>query len=119
VRFLNDVCLRQMMTASPNDVRCANDAWLRHIWRQTSHHCDRREQHHIINDKQTEIKKIQKAACRNQERAYRLLCHFACLFYRYDFKFSNVWCQGNHRLLGFRRLLCYVISRFILIGYQA
>ena len=39
VLFLNDVCLRQMMTASPNDVRCANDAWLRHIWRQTSHHC--------------------------------------------------------------------------------
>ena len=39
VRFLNDVCLRQMMTASPNDVRFANDAWLRHIWGQTSPHC--------------------------------------------------------------------------------
>ena len=36
---MNDVCLRQMMTASPNDVRFANDAWLRHIWGQTSHHC--------------------------------------------------------------------------------
>ena len=47
VRFLNDVCLRQMMTASPNDVRFANDVWLRHILWQTSHHCDRREQHHI------------------------------------------------------------------------
>ena len=33
VRFLNDVCLRQMMLASPND------AWLRHILWQTSHHC--------------------------------------------------------------------------------
>ena len=39
VLFLNDVCLRQMMTATPNDVRCANDAWLRHILVQTSHHC--------------------------------------------------------------------------------
>ena len=39
MRFLNDVCLRQMMTASPNDVRFANDVWLRHILWQTSHHC--------------------------------------------------------------------------------
>ena len=30
-----------MMTASPND------AWLRHILGQTSHHCDQREQHHF------------------------------------------------------------------------
>ena len=29
----------QMMTATPNDVRFANDAWLRHILWQTSHHC--------------------------------------------------------------------------------
>ena len=28
VRFLNDVCLRQMILASPNDVRYANDACL-------------------------------------------------------------------------------------------
>ena len=28
VRFLNDVCLRQMMWASPNDERCANDVCL-------------------------------------------------------------------------------------------
>jgi len=28
VRFLNDVCLRQMMTASPNDARFANDVCL-------------------------------------------------------------------------------------------
>ena len=40
VRFLNDVCLsrkwcwlRRVMTASPND------AWLRHVLGQTSHHC--------------------------------------------------------------------------------
>jgi len=38
VRFLNDVCLWQMMTASPNDVRFANDACLTAHW-QTSHHC--------------------------------------------------------------------------------
>ena len=36
--FFNDVCLRQMMLASPSDVRLANDAWLRHILWQTSHH---------------------------------------------------------------------------------
>ena len=36
---MNDVCLRQMMTASLNDVRFANDVWLRHILWQTSHHC--------------------------------------------------------------------------------
>ena len=48
VRFLNDVCLRQMMTASPNDVRFANDARLRHIWGQTSHHSRNEvEQHHF------------------------------------------------------------------------
>lgn len=41
VLFLNDVCLRQMMLASPNDV------WLRHILGQTSHHCDQRKQHHF------------------------------------------------------------------------
>ena len=32
VRFLNDVCLRQMMWASPNDVRFANDACLTAHW---------------------------------------------------------------------------------------
>ena len=32
VLFLNDVCLRQMMTASPNDVRCANDVCLAAHW---------------------------------------------------------------------------------------
>ena len=30
--FLNDVCLRQMMSASPNDVRCANDVCLAAHW---------------------------------------------------------------------------------------
>ena len=33
--------------ATPNDVRFANDAWLRHILWQTSHHCEWNEQHHI------------------------------------------------------------------------
>ena len=37
--FLSDVCLRQMMLGKPNDVRFANDAWLRHIVWLTSHHC--------------------------------------------------------------------------------
>ena len=29
-----------MMTASPNDVRFANDMWLRHVLWQASHHCE-------------------------------------------------------------------------------
>ena len=32
VPFLNDVCLRQMMLASPNDVRFANDVCLTAHW---------------------------------------------------------------------------------------
>jgi len=32
VRFLNDVCLRQMMLASPMMTASPNDAWLRHIY---------------------------------------------------------------------------------------
>ena len=32
VRFLNDVCLRQMMTATPNDARFANDVCLAAHW---------------------------------------------------------------------------------------
>ena len=47
VRFLNDVCLRQMMLATPVMTASPNDARLRHILWQTSHHCDRREQHHF------------------------------------------------------------------------
>ena len=39
VRFLNDVCLRQMMLAAPMMTASPNDAWLRHILGQTSHHC--------------------------------------------------------------------------------
>ena len=39
VLFLNDVCLRQMMLASPMMTASPNDAWLRHILWQTSHHC--------------------------------------------------------------------------------
>ena len=38
-RFLNDVCLWQMMLATPVMTASPNDAWLRHILRQTSHHC--------------------------------------------------------------------------------
>ena len=47
VRFLNDVCLWQMMLAPPMMTASPNDAWLRHILWQTSHHCDQRAQHHI------------------------------------------------------------------------
>jgi len=32
VRFLNDVCLRQMMLATPMMTASPNDAWLRHIF---------------------------------------------------------------------------------------
>ena len=39
VRFLNYVCLRQMMLATPMMTASPNDAWLRHILGQTSHHC--------------------------------------------------------------------------------
>ena len=37
--FFNDVCLRQMMLASPMMTASPNDVWLRHILWQTSHHC--------------------------------------------------------------------------------
>ena len=47
---MNDVCLRQMMTASPNDVRRANDAWLRHILWQTSHHCGTKRRNIILSE---------------------------------------------------------------------
>ena len=47
VRFLNDVCLRQMMTATPNDVRFANDAWLRHIGANIASLRNEVAQHHI------------------------------------------------------------------------
>ncbi|MBR6535017.1 MAG: hypothetical protein IKT65_05510 [Clostridia bacterium] len=36
---MNDVCLRQMMLAPPMMTASPNDAWLRHISWQTSHHC--------------------------------------------------------------------------------
>ncbi len=44
--FFNDVCLRQMMLASPMMTASPNDVWLRHMLLQTSHHCERSEQHH-------------------------------------------------------------------------
>jgi hypothetical protein len=59
VRFLNDVCLRQMMTALPMMTATPNDVWLRHILWQTSHHCETQwsniilsgaKKHHIAAD---------------------------------------------------------------------
>ena len=38
--FFNDVCLRQMMLASPMMTASPNDVWLCHILWQTSHHCE-------------------------------------------------------------------------------
>ena len=38
--FFNDVCLRKMMLALPMMTASPNDAWLRHILWQTSHHCE-------------------------------------------------------------------------------
>jgi hypothetical protein len=47
VRFLNDVCLRQMMTASPNDVRYANDVCLAAHWANIASLRNEVEQHHF------------------------------------------------------------------------
>ena len=47
VPFLNDVCLRQMMTASPNDVRYANDVCLAAHWANIASLRNAVEQHHI------------------------------------------------------------------------
>ena len=57
VRFLNDVCLRQMMTATPNDVRCANDVCQTAHWANIAslrnaveqHHFERSEKHHCAS----------------------------------------------------------------------
>ena len=53
--FFCDVCLRQMMTATPNDVRFANDVCLTAHWANITslrneveqHHFERRKKHHI------------------------------------------------------------------------
>ena len=37
-RFFNDVCFKQMMLATPMMTASSNDAWLRHILWQISHH---------------------------------------------------------------------------------
>jgi hypothetical protein len=50
VRFLNDVCLRQMMLALPMMTASPNDAWLRHILWQTSHHCGTQWSNIILSD---------------------------------------------------------------------
>jgi len=42
--FLNDVCLRQMMLASPM-MLLRNDVYFAHFL-QTLHHCERSELHH-------------------------------------------------------------------------
>ena len=36
-----------MMLAMPMMAATPNDVWLRHVFRQTSHHCDRKKQHHF------------------------------------------------------------------------
>ena len=51
VRFLNDVCFRQMMTASPNDVRCANDVCLTAHWANIASLRHKVTQHHICEAK--------------------------------------------------------------------
>jgi len=45
--FFNDVCLRQMMTATPNDVRFANDVCLTAHWANIASLRNEVEQHHI------------------------------------------------------------------------
>ena len=45
--IFNDVCLWQMMLATPMMTASPNDAWLCHILWQTSHHCEWNEQHHF------------------------------------------------------------------------
>ena len=46
--FFNDVCLRQMMTATPNDVRFANDVCLAaHFMANIASLRNEVEQHHI------------------------------------------------------------------------
>ena len=47
VRFLNDVCLRQMMLAPPNDVRYANDVCLTAHWANIASLQNEVKQHHI------------------------------------------------------------------------
>jgi len=48
VRFLNDVCLRQMMLATPMMTATPNDVCLTAHWGQTSHHSRNEvEQHHF------------------------------------------------------------------------
>jgi len=48
--FLNDVCLRQMMLATPMMTASPNDAWLRHILWQTSHHCGTKWSNIILSE---------------------------------------------------------------------
>ena len=48
--FLNDVCLRQMMLATPMMTATPNDAWLRHILWQTSHHCETKWSNIILSE---------------------------------------------------------------------
>ena len=50
VRFLNDVCLWQMMLAAPMMMASPNDVWLRHILWQTSHHCGTKWSNIILSE---------------------------------------------------------------------
>ena len=69
-----------MMTATPNDVRFANDAWLRHIWRQTSHHCGTEwnniifaKQMHHIDEVDASLTKQQRYAIINLSNNFQKL----------------------------------------------
>ena len=87
VRFLNDVCLRQMMTASPNDVRCANDVWLRHVLWQTSHHYGTKWRN-IIFAKQMQYISAGDASLKYAETKveyfYLLLLQFCSLWFLFN-----------------------------------
>ena len=57
VRFLNDVCQSsqcelygKMMLATPVMTASPNDAWLRHILWQTSHHCETKWSNIILSE---------------------------------------------------------------------
>ena len=65
VRFLNDVCLRQMMLALPMMTASPNDAWLRHILWQTSHHCGTKWRNIILSEAKNIISPQGDASCIN------------------------------------------------------
>ena len=64
------------MTASPNDVRFANDVWLRHILWQTSHHCyeRRRKLFHLQMSLRGRAKPWRGCAFVSDEGALQMRC---------------------------------------------